>query len=80
MHRIREATNVIYTKPVACTVGVLESLERLHTWPHGLEANLEWYLQTRQILVTITAQHSKDAHDHGISPEEHIRKVMAVPG
>lgn len=58
--------------------GVLELLLRLHTWPRGLEA--EWYSQIRQLLVSITTQYSKAAHDQGIPPEEHVRKIVAVSG
>ena len=64
----------------ASHVGVLELLMQLHTWPGGLDANPQWYSQTRQVLVGITAQHARDAQTQGMTSEEHICKVMAVPG
>ena len=56
------------------------SLFRLHQWPHGLPSDLDWLGQATQIIDSITAQYAQDAQDQALTPEEHIRKVLAVPG
>ena len=49
-----------------------------HKWPHGFD--IEAISQATRLIHDITAKHVRDAHAQGISPEERIRKVTAVPG
>ena len=55
-------------------------LFRLHKWPHGFDKELTWLCQATEMLEAITARHSREAHDQGVSREEHIRSVLAMPG
>ena len=55
-------------------------LFRLHKWPHGFNKELTWLRQAIELPDDITAKHSREAHKLGISREEHIRNVLAVPG
>lgn len=55
-------------------------LFRLHTWPQGLDKGLKWLHQATKLISDITAQHARAALDKGIQIEEHIRKILAVPG
>ncbi len=64
----------------ALPAGVLECLVRLHEWPHGLRSSREWLHEVTMLMADITEQHGNDACDRGISPEEHIRNISAVPG
>ena len=60
--------------------GLLECLTRLHEWQHGLDKEKEWLPQATQVIRDIMAQHARDARTRGITPEEHVCKVIAVPG
>ncbi|CAL5223082.1 g5541 [Coccomyxa viridis] len=60
--------------------GVWMCLFRLHTWPQGLDKGLKWLHQATKLISDITAQHARAALDKGIQIEEHIRKILAVPG
>ncbi|CAL5223080.1 g5539 [Coccomyxa viridis] len=60
--------------------GVWMCLFRLHRWPHGLGKDVKWLSQATQLIGDIMAKHARSAHEHGIPIEEHIYKVLAVPG
>ncbi|CAL5223078.1 g5537 [Coccomyxa viridis] len=60
--------------------GVWMCLLRAHKWPQGLEKGSKWLSQAIRLISDITAQHVRDADKQDISPEDHIRKVAAVPG
>ncbi|CAL5227133.1 g10044 [Coccomyxa viridis] len=61
--------------------GLLECLFRGHKWPDGLALKgLKWLTQAYQLTRDITERHSRDAHDQGISREDHVRNILTVPG
>ena len=60
--------------------GLLDCLTRLHKWPRGLYEHQDWLAQASQVIRGSIAKHTRDACNQGITPEEHVRNVLAVPG
>ena len=60
--------------------GLLDCLIRLHKWPRGLYEHQDWLTQATQVTRDSIAKHTRDAHNQGITPEEHVRSLLGVPG
>ena len=60
--------------------GLLDCPTRLHKCPRGLYEHQDWLARATQVIRDSIAKHTRDAHTQGITPEEHVRNVLAVPG
>ena len=70
----------MYKSCVLCP-GLVDCLTGLHKWPHGLDAKEEkWLPQATQVTRDIMEKHARDARNRGISPHEHVRKILDAPG
>ena len=67
--------------PWMLLAGMVDCLIQLHKWPHGLDGNLEkWLPQATQVITGIMDKHARVARNQGISPQEHVRKLLDFPG
>ena len=60
---------------------MLESLFRGHKWPDGLDMkSLKLFTELHiSSFLTLQTRHTRDAHDQGISREDHVQQHLDCP-
>ena len=64
----------------ACHTAFLEYIFNSHEWPDGFPDEVSWLTGILNFLRALIMDHARDAVRLGLTPVEHLRARLAIPG